>query len=464
MHLHFLGICGTFMGSLALLAREMGYEVSGCDLNVYPPMSTQLEQQGIHIHQGYDVEQFNQKPDLVIIGNAMSRGNEAVEYVLNEQLPYCSGPQWLSQHLLHKKWVLAVSGTHGKTTTTAMLAWILECAGKAPGFLIGGVPGNFECSARLGNSDYFVIEADEYDTAFFDKRSKFLHYHPKTLVINNLEFDHADIFDDISAIQKQFQHLLRIVPSSGLVIYPHNNAYIEQVLAKGLWSSAAAVSLEKNEQVQWYLHKIRDDGSHFEIHHRETGNSATVNWTLMGEHNLHNALSACVAAHHVGVPLEISCKALESFKNSRRRMEKLIELVLDNHNTLTIYDDFAHHPTAIETSIRGLKNRFPNDLIFAVLEPRSNTMKMGVHGNSLAKACEQADLALWYVGDNLALADSVRSQNSYGFQNLAELQNRLEKQVQQSKKNVHVVFMSNGSFAGAPRNFIERIQQGIKQR
>ncbi len=459
MHLHFLGICGTFMGSLALLAREMGHRVSGCDLNVYPPMSTQLEEQGIVIHQGYDSAQFAEKPDLVIIGNALSRGNEAVEYVLNNQLPYCSGPQWLSEHLLYKRWVLAVAGTHGKTTTTSMLAWILEKNGFEPGFLIGGVPANFSSSARLGKSDFFVIEADEYDTAFFDKRSKFIHYHPRTLILNNLEFDHADIFEDITDIQKQFQHLLRIVPSQGKVIYPDDEPYLKEVIEKGLWSEASVLSTKDNVANQeWQVKKLAEDGGEFEVINHKRNELAHVSWQLIGEHNLKNAFAACVAAHHIGISLQQSAEALASFQNVKRRLEKLAEVSLESGKQLSVFDDFAHHPSAITTTLQALRSRYPDDTIIAVLEPRSNTMKMGVHGKNMALACETADLALWYTAENLALAELLQTDHSFCFQSIPELQKRLDHYVKQSSNNVRVVFMSNGGFSGIQKAFVESLK------
>lgn len=463
------------MGSLALLAREMGHQVSGCDANVYPPMSTQLQEQGIHIYQGYDSAQFEQKPDLVIIGNALSRGNEAVEYVLNKQLPYTSGPQWLSQNLLEKRWVLAVAGTHGKTTTTSMLAWILEDAGYKPGFLIGGVPGNFSCSARLGESDFFVIEADEYDTAFFDKRSKFLHYHPRTLVMNNLEFDHADIFPDMAAIQKQFEYLLRLVPSQGLVIYPEQEHTLGEVVEKGLWSEAATLfnfnASDDKQHGNWVLKITKQDASEFEIIYRQAIKTEQqvsqdrkeerhkVIWNLIGEHNARNAFAACVAAHHVGVPLAQSCQSLMSFRNVKRRLEHLAELNTKKGLALSIYDDFAHHPSAIQTTLQGLRKHYSDDYILAVLEPRSNTMKMGVHGDSVREASETADQALWFIGDNLSLASQIESEKNQAFQSMDALENHLLKQVQQSQKNIRLVFMSNGAFSGIQQRFIAKMKE-----
>jgi len=466
MHLHFLGICGTFMGSLALLAREMGFKVTGCDENIYPPMSTQLEEQGVEIHQGFDASQFSCKPDLVIIGNAMSRGNEAVEYVLNNQLPYTSGPQWLSENLLAKRWVLAVAGTHGKTTTTSMLAWILEHAGMEPGFLIGGVPAGFTTSASLGKSDFFVIEADEYDTAFFDKRSKFVHYHPRTLIMNNLEFDHADIFDNISDIQKQFQHLLKIIPSQGRVIYPEGEKYIEEVVERGVWSELVPLKSDAAEfgSSEWQMHLLKQDASELEIRHCPAGGpgkNIQLGWNLIGEHNAQNAFAACVAAHHVGVPLEQSIQALESFRNVKRRLELLLETSNKGGKQVRIFDDFAHHPTAIETTLSALRSRYPDNRIVAVLEPRSNTMKMGVHGDRVREACKQADLALWYIGENQALDAQLESSQSQVFASMDELSLELDEQVQMSDRETTFVFMSNGGFSGIQRQFADKLKSRI---
>ncbi|HIJ48524.1 MAG TPA: UDP-N-acetylmuramate:L-alanyl-gamma-D-glutamyl-meso-diaminopimelate ligase, partial [Gammaproteobacteria bacterium] len=332
MHIHILGICGTFMGGIALLARAAGHTVSGSDANVYPPMSTQLEEAGITLQQGYDPSHLDPAPDSVVIGNALSRGNPAVEYVLDQGLPYTSGPQWLAEHVLQEKWVLAISGTHGKTTTSSMLAWILEYAGMRPGFLIGGVPQNFGVSARLGETPFFVVEADEYDTAFFDKRSKFVHYRPRTLVINNLEFDHADIFDDLAAIQRQFHHLLRTVPGNGLVIHPLAEEAIDETLAQGCWSATSTIDGDwtaRQTAAAWSQFQVMVDGAVV----------GEVSWELTGWHNRSNALAAIVAARHAGVPAHHAVDALCEFRNVRRRMEWRGEV-----NGITVYDDFAHHP------------------------------------------------------------------------------------------------------------------------
>ncbi|MDH5183563.1 MAG: UDP-N-acetylmuramate:L-alanyl-gamma-D-glutamyl-meso-diaminopimelate ligase, partial [Gammaproteobacteria bacterium] len=375
MHIHILGICGTFMGGIALLAREMGHEVSGSDANVYPPMSTQLEEQGIRLMEGYDPSHLDPEPDMVVIGNAMSRGNPVVEYVLNRGLPYTSGPQWLAEHVLQGRWVLAVAGTHGKTTTASMLAWILEYAQLKPGFLIGGIPQNFGLSARAGEMPFFVVEADEYDTAFFDKRSKFVHYRPRTLVINNLEFDHADIFADLAAIQRQFHHLVRTIPAEGLIIHPQSETNVDEVLAQGCWTPLESFDLAAGN---WQANKLSSDGSRFEVW-LEGKVLGEVDWALMGDHNVNNCIAAIAAARHAGVPVEHAINAMAEFENVKRRMEVRGEV-----NGVTVYDDFAHHPTAISTTLDGLRQRVGEQRIIALLEPRSNTMRMGVHKQELA--------------------------------------------------------------------------------
>jgi len=451
MHIHILGICGTFMGGIALLAKHKGHKVTGQDLNVYPPMSTQLEQQGINLTQGYGTEALLDEPDMIVIGNALSRGNSAVEYVLNHNLPYTSGAQWLADHILKDCWVLAVAGTHGKTTTASMLAWILEYAGLAPGFLIGGVPENFGVSSRAGDTPFFVVEADEYDTAFFDKRSKFVHYHPRTAIINNIEFDHADIFNDLDAIKTQFHHLIRTIPSEGLIIYPDNDENIQAVLAQGNWSQTEQFSLNNsdiNSQLTWRCELLPNsngalDGSRFKVicNNKAVGE---VNWQLIGEHNVSNALAAIAAARHSGIPVHHAIDALGEFKNVKRRME-IKEIV----NNITIYDDFAHHPTAIATTIDGLRKKVANERIFAILEPRSNTMKMQVHNQNLPQSLQQADKIFIYLPagyenkfDNLlnALADKMEA-----FSQINEL---VDSVVTQSLPHDHLLVMSNGGFEG----------------
>ncbi len=448
MHLHILGICGTFMGGIAAIAKAMGHQVTGSDANVYPPMSTQLEELGITLTQGYDPSQLEPAPDLVIIGNAMSRGNPAVEYVLNRNIPYTSGPQWLAEHVLQSRWVLAVAGTHGKTTTTSMLAWILEEAGLNPGFLIGGIPQNFSVSARLGDSPFFVIEADEYDTAFFDKRSKFVHYRPRTLIINNLEFDHADIFPDLAAIQRQFHHLLRMVPGNGLVLSPAGVPAIAETLAMGCWSEQ-----EQTGQL-WRAKLLNPDGSKFAVllAEQEVG---VVDWALCGQHSVDNALMAIAAARHAGVPVAVSIAALSRFIAPKRRME--IKGVV---NDITVYDDFAHHPTAIRTTLAGLRAKVGQNRILAVLEPRSNTMRMGVHKEALPASLVQADHVFLYEPLNSgwslqALATSIGShaQVSEQIDALVEL---IKAQAQPGDS---ILIMSNGGFGGIHQKLLTALAQ-----
>ena len=383
MHIHILGICGTFMGGIALIARALGHQVSGSDADVYPPMSTQLQQAGIQLMEGFEPSHLDPEPDMVVVGNAMSRGNPAVEYMLERGLRYTSGPQWLAEHVLHDRWVLAVAGTHGKTTTSSMLAWILEDAGLNPGFLIGGVPHNFGVSARAGGAPFFVVEADEYDTAFFDKRSKFVHYHPRTLVMNNLEFDHADIFEDLEAIQRQFHHLMRTVPGNGLVVSPLNDGNLHDVLDMGCWTPVE--HFDVSFEASWHAANSNADGSAFDVI-CEGIDTGRVEWELTGAHNVANALAALAAARHAGVPPTAGVEALSRFQNVKRRMELRGEV-----NGVRVYDDFAHHPTAIETTLHGLRAQVGDGRIHAVLEPRSNTMRMGVHADRLADSLVEAD-------------------------------------------------------------------------
>jgi UDP-N-acetylmuramate: L-alanyl-gamma-D-glutamyl-meso-diaminopimelate ligase len=437
MHLHILGICGTFMGGIAAIAKAMGHQVTGSDANVYPPMSTQLEQLGITLTQGYDPAQLDPAPDLVIIGNAMSRGNPAVEYVLNRNIPYTSGPQWLAEHVLQSRWVLAVAGTHGKTTTTSMLAWILEDAGLNPGFLIGGIPQNFDVSARLGDSPFFVIEADEYDTAFFDKRSKFVHYRPRTLIINNLEYDHADIFPDVAAIQRQFHHLLRMVPGNGLVLSPADVPAIAETLAMGCWSEQAQTGR------QWQARLLVADGSAFEVSF-EGNVVGVVNWGLCGQHSVDNGLMALAAARHAGVPIEVGIAALQKFVAPKRRME-----LKGTVNQVAVYDDFAHHPTAIATTLAGLRAKVGQQRILTVLEPRSNTMRMGVHKAALPASLALADKVFLYEPANSgwslqALAEQIGPQAQVS-QDIDALVALITKQAQPGDS---ILVMSNGGFGG----------------
>ena len=446
MHIHILGICGTFMGGIAAIAKSLGHKVTGSDANVYPPMSTQLEQLGIELTQGYDPVQLQPAPDLVIIGNAMSRGNPAVEYTLDKNIPYSSGPQWLAEQVLHQRWVLAVSGTHGKTTTSSMLAWVLEYAGLKPGFLIGGIPQNFDSSARLGDSPFFVIEADEYDTAFFDKRSKFVHYRPRTLVINNLEYDHADIFPDLAAIQRQFHHLLRMVPATGLVLSPANVEAVDQTLAMGCWSE------QQRYGKDWTVQLKQPDGSVFELFYQGLS-QGSLNWTLCGNHNVENAVMAIAAARHVGVPVAVSIEALTQFVAPKRRME-LKGTVRD----IAVYDDFAHHPTAIETTLAGLRARVGQAKIWAVLEPRSNTMRMGVHKSAIADSLHDADAVLLFEPANsgwslAAVADQMPGRAQV-FQSVELIVAAL---VEKASTGDHIVIMSNGGFGGIHQKLLDAL-------
>jgi len=441
MHIHILGICGTFMGSLAVLAKELGHQVSGCDANVYPPMSTQLEAQGITLIQGYDPTQLSPAPDLVVIGNALSRGNPAVEHVLNQGLPYVSGPQWLAEHVLQGRWVLAVAGTHGKTTTSSMLAWVLEEAGMSPGFLIGGVPQNFGISARLGETPFFVVEADEYDSAFFDKRSKFVHYRPRTAILNNLEYDHADIFPDLAAIERQFHHLLRTIPSDGLVIYPAAEAALQRVIEMGCWTPLQTTG----EGGQWQARLLSADGSHFEVS-LDGQPQGLVEWAMTGQHNVANALACLAAARHVGVVPAQGIAALNTFKSVKRRMETVAQVA-----GVTIVDDFAHHPTAIATTLEGLRQQIGAAQLIAIVEPRSNSMKLGAHRDGLAQSVKLADQVFWYAPANLgwdlaaAVADCpVPTQVCDSLEQIIAAVKTL------ATPGTHIVVMSNGAFGGLP--------------
>ncbi len=447
MHIHILGICGTFMGGIAHIARTLGHEVTGSDQNVYPPMSEQLEQQGIALMQGYKPEHLVPVPDLVLVGNTISRGNPALEYVLNEQIPFTSGPEWLYKAVLHNKHVLAVSGTHGKTTTTTILSWILEYAGLNPGFLIGGVAENFGISARYTESEYFVIEADEYDTAFCDKRSKFVHYHPKTLIINNLEFDHADIFHDIAAIRREFHHLLCILPEQARVIYPENEPEIENVLEMGCWTPTVTFG---GVSANWSIVPQDVNYRHFKVEH-DGELLGEVNWPLIGEHNANNALAAIIAAEHVGVSVDKACKSLSEFKSVKRRLE----CIFDSNNT-RIYDDFAHHPTAIAKTLEALRQHAGDARIIAVMEPRSNTMRMGIHAETLAASFEKADQILLFQADNVDW-DIAKHMHELGdrckvFTDIEAMISLIAKQHQPGDQ---IVIMSNGAFGGIHKRLID---------
>ncbi|TFH92146.1 UDP-N-acetylmuramate:L-alanyl-gamma-D-glutamyl-meso-diaminopimelate ligase [Vibrio ouci] len=448
MHIHILGICGTFMGGAAVLARQLGHKVTGSDANVYPPMSTLLESQGIEIIEGFDPSQLDPAPDLVVIGNAMSRGNPCVEHVLNSNLRYTSGPQWLQEFLLHDRWVLAVSGTHGKTTTSSMLAWILEDCGYQPGFLVGGVLGNFGVSARLGESMFFVVEADEYDSAFFDKRSKFVHYHPRTLVMNNLEFDHADIFDDLEAIKRQFHHLVRTVPSNGRILAPKQDIALEDVLQRGCWSETEFTG----QQANWRAEKLIADGSEFKVFFQDE-EVGIVKWDLVGDHNVDNALMAIGAARHVGVTPDLACESLAKFINTKRRLELKGQV-----NGVTVYDDFAHHPTAIELTLGGLRNKVGSDNIIAVLEPRSATMKRGVHKDALAASLAKADQVFLYQPDSIDWSvKDIASQCHQPADTSANVDELVAKIVSHAQAGSHILVMSNGGFEGIHGKLLEKL-------
>lgn len=449
MHIHILGICGTFMGGIALIARSLGHKVTGSDQNVYPPMSTLLAQEHVDVIQGYDPSQLKPQPDLVIIGNAMSRGNPCVEYILDNNLPYISAPQWLHDNVLRERWVIAVAGTHGKTTTAGMVNWILEANGYKSGFVIGGVPGNFDVSARLGESDFFVIEADEYDCAFFDKRSKFVHYCPKTLILNNLEFDHADIFEDLSAIQRQFQHLVRLVPSKGKIISPHDDTHLKQVLAKGCWSEQEFTE----SPTGWTAKRISSDASHFEVYLNKQM-VGEVKYSLVGEHNMHNALMAIAAARNVGIEPHNACEALGSFVNAKRRLELYGEV-----EQVQIYDDFAHHPTAILATLEALRSKVgSNRRIFAVLEPRSNTMKLGISKDELAPSLGRADEVFIYQPEQLPwlVSDVVEKciQPAYWSGDLDLLVEMIDKSI---KPTDVILVMSNGGFGGIHQKILDKL-------
>ncbi len=449
MHIHILGICGTFMAGVAKLAKEMGYKVTGTDQNVYPPMSDVLRSLGIYIQQGYCDNGVPDDVDLVVFGNAVSRGNPAVEAVLNRNIKFISGPQWLYEHVLKYKHVIAVSGTHGKTTTSAMLAWILASANLNPGFLIGGVPKNFNETTRLGNGKYFVIEADEYDTVFYDKRSKFLHYHPHTLVINNLEFDHADIFDDLSDIQKQFQWLLRTVPGNGSVIYPDDCHAIKEVVSRGCWSSQIIL----NHKDCWQVQTISHDQSQFEITNSEK-DTIQINWQLIGAHNMKNALAAAAAAFDVGVTLSDIKKGLETFKSVKRRME--LRAVV---NGITVYDDFAHHPTAIETTIKGLRAKVGGERIIALAQLGSNTMEKGVHQQTLGSAFSDADQVhiLHPNNSHWDIAPVLATLHGRGFAHQA-VSDMLQTIAPQLSSRDHVLILSNKGFENIHERLITQLQ------
>nr|VFJ99172.1 MAG: UDP-N-acetylmuramate: L-alanyl-gamma-D-glutamyl-meso-diaminopimelate ligase [Candidatus Kentron sp. H]VFJ99192.1 MAG: UDP-N-acetylmuramate: L-alanyl-gamma-D-glutamyl-meso-diaminopimelate ligase [Candidatus Kentron sp. H]VFK03327.1 MAG: UDP-N-acetylmuramate: L-alanyl-gamma-D-glutamyl-meso-diaminopimelate ligase [Candidatus Kentron sp. H] len=469
VHLHILSICGTFMAGVAILARGLGHRVTGQDAGIYPPMSHQLAAAGIPVIEGYAPEHLRPAPDCVIVGNALSRGNRAVEYLLDHRIPFTSGPAWLAENVLRDRWVMAVAGTHGKTTTAALLAFILDTVDPGdnpplstkPGFLIGGIPQDFGVSARLGDGPFFVVEADEYDTAFFDKRSKFIHYRPRTLVLNNLEFDHGDIFPDLAAIQTQFHHLVRTIPGNGRILYPERDEALEQVLAMGCWTPVERLGFFSDSHqgigpsATWQAKQDTtvDDGSAFSVRYQGI-EAGLVEWGLIGRHNVENALAAIAAAHHAGVPAASACRALGQFRGVKRRLEQRGRI-----HDITVYDDFAHHPTAIATTLAGLRARVGRERIIAVLEPRSNTMRLGFHRNALAHALAGADLLWIYRPPNLGWDVDAMVQ---GFGIDGHLCNSIDAIVTDiagiARAGDHVLIMSNGGFGGIHERLIAAIK------
>ncbi len=448
MSIHIIGICGTFMGGVARLARDLGFEVTGSDANTYPPMSTQLESLGIELFEGYAASNIPAGADIVIVGNTISRGNPELEAALDQGLRYTSGAQWLGENVLHGRWVLGVAGTHGKTTTSSMLAWLLEDNDLSPGYLIGGVPENFGESARLGTTPFFVIEADEYDTAFCDKRSKFVHYQPRTLVLNNLEFDHADIFNDLAAIQTQFNHLLKTIPQHGQVIYNQDAPALTEVLELGCWSETRTFN---GTTADWRAEKLSDDASRFRVVH---GNqSHAVEWSLIGDHNMANALAAIAAAYHVGIPIANSVESLAGFKSVKRRME----LIFDNER-VRVFDDFAHHPTAITQTLSGLRHSVNDEPIIAILEPRSNTMKRGVHKHLLEDALHDADIALIFADDNVQWdIQQLQNDKIHTFDSTDTLLTQALELINGQTKRSNVLIMSNGGFENVYQRLISKL-------
>ncbi|MEO6926585.1 MAG: UDP-N-acetylmuramate:L-alanyl-gamma-D-glutamyl-meso-diaminopimelate ligase [Rhodanobacter sp.] len=455
MRMHILGICGTFMGGVAALARELGHAVEGSDANVYPPMSTQLESLGIGLMRGYKAEHLQPTPDLVVVGNAMTRGNPAVEYMLDAQLSYISGPQWLGETVLKGRVVLAVAGTHGKTTTTSLLAHLLEHASNdqaslSPGFLVGGVPANFGLSARLGQGKPFVIEADEYDTAFFDKRSKFVHYRPRIAILNNLEYDHADIFPDVAAIQRQFHHLVRTIPGNGRVIVNVHDERLAEVLAMGCWTPVETFGIGAGD---WQARLLEADGSAFSVHHagRLIG---TIHWSLLGRHSVMNALAALAAAAAAGADPQQLLPAFASFESVKRRMELVGEV-----RGVRVYDDFAHHPTAIATTLAGLRANVGDARIWVALEPRSNSMRQGAHAAALAPSLADADEVVLLQRAELSwdAGAVIKALAGHGT-TVPTVDALIESLRAQVRPGDQVIFMSNGGFEAAPRRFVESLR------
>jgi UDP-N-acetylmuramate: L-alanyl-gamma-D-glutamyl-meso-diaminopimelate ligase len=458
LHLHILGICGTFMGGIAAIAKAAGHRVTGSDRNVYPPMSTQLEALGIEVTQGFDAAQLQPAPDVVVVGNVMTRGQPVIEALLESRIPYVSGPEWLSREVLRDRWVLAVAGTHGKTTTSSILAWILEAAGLEPGFLIGGVPANFDVSARLGRAPFFVIEADEYDSAFFDKRAKFVHYRPRTVILNNLEFDHADIYRDVGEIQKQFHHLVRIVPGTGRIVWNADDARLAETLAMGCWTEREGFTRADSPKAADALWTARpvggvSDYSRFEVLVRGQP-VGVVEWTLIGAHNMENAVAAIAAARHAGVPVAQAIQSLQEFSGVARRMQ-----VRGDVNGIRVYDDFAHHPTAIHTTLDGLRRRVGKARIVAVLEARSNTMRMGVHRDTLAPSLALADEVWLFTPPDLGwdtkpLLDALGARG-HGVPEVDALAEHLAKTL---RPGDHALIMSNGGFGGLHGKLLKKLE------
>ena len=456
MHVHILGVCGTFMGGIAAIAKAAGHKVTGSDRNVYPPMSTQLEALGVEVVEGFEARQLVPAPDVVVVGNVMTRGQPVIEALLESGIPYVSGPEWLAREVLKDRWVLGVAGTHGKTTTASLLAWILEHAGLNPGFLIGGVPENFGASARLGAAPFFVIEADEYDTAFFDKRAKFVHYRPRTAILNNLEFDHADIYPDLPSIQRQFHHLVRTVPGSGRIIWNAADARLAETLAMGCWTPREGFAAAATPGAQWTAEAAADAADFSQFTVLESGQSqGAVRWDLIGRHNVENALAAIAAARHAGVAVAHSLQALRTFRGIARRMQLKAEV-----QGIRIYDDFAHHPTAIETTLDGLRRKVGAERIVAVLEPRSNTMRLGVHRSTLAPSLRGADEVWLYAPADLGwdAGEVVRGLNGSG-RAVAELDELVAELAKSLRRGDHVLIMSNGGFGGLHGRLLAALQQ-----
>ena len=454
-HVHILGICGTFMGGLALLARDSGYRVSGSDANVYPPMSTQLIESGIAVTDGYDANQLQPTPDCVVVGNALSRGNAAIESMLNRHLHYTSGPEWLGQHILKDRWVLAVAGTHGKTSTASMLAWILEQAGLAPGFLIGGVPVNFGISARLGEGRYFVVEADEYDSAFFDKRSKFVHYRPDTLVINNLEYDHADIFADLAEIETQFHHLIRCIPGDGAIIRGEGDA-IDRVLARGVWSAVSTVTAASAATTAGWSWRCGPAPENVFTITTPDGQAYPLRWPLIGAHNAANATAAVAAAAQVGVDPADAVNALASFAGIKRRLE-----LLGAPHNIAVFDDFAHHPTAIAATLSAMRAEQSSGKLIALVEPRSNTMRLGQYRTELGAAAQEANHVIWFEPSDLDWNLSA-ALHAYEHQEVvSDIDTLLNRALALAHPGDKIVVMSNGGFQGLHTRLIAALEDKV---